>query len=117
MKGDDRARVREALARAAGSSAPEVDRLVGAVPALVARARRQRANAAAEPAGLGVRAWGILPRLAAATAGALVLAAAAGLTGGTGSSSAEASSLDSLILGEGEDVLLQAVTGDEGSDG
>lgn len=118
----DRDLVREALRRAPGPADPDVTRLVEAVPDLMTEARRRRSEA---PAGLAAivaaRARWAIPKLVAATAAAVAIAAAVSLVERTPSNGAS-TSLESMILSGGEDrersdILLEAVLAAEKNDG
>jgi len=115
--------VREALERAGGDTRPDVSRLVGAVPDLIAEARRRVAQPEEFPALLAARAWWAVPRLAVATVVAVVLASIM-LFVERGSAATRATSLESVILGGASasgdgtgDVLLDAVLTAEKNDG
>ncbi len=117
----DAALVREALRRAPGSREPDVSRLVDAVPALMAEARRRRDVPLAAP--LAERARRAIPRLAVATVVVVALGSASlFLDGETPSNSI--GSFDSAILngtenhgGNTSDVLLDAVMKEGRNDG
>ena len=114
---------RDALRRAAGRPEPRVDRLIDAVPRMMAEARRRRA--ADERRDLVVSlvplAGKLIPRLAAATALLLALAVALFLADTNGETTAD-TGLDRLILtgsanGGMADPLLDAIVEREASDG
>ncbi|MDH3283210.1 MAG: hypothetical protein OEQ13_00575 [Acidobacteriota bacterium] len=114
---------REALRRATDGPAPRVDRLVGAVPEMLAEARRRMRDAPADPvADLVPLAWKALPRLASVAA-LLLLGCAALLLAGNGSSvDAGAQDLDRMIVtggvaGGDQDPLLEALLFEEDGDG
>jgi hypothetical protein len=122
---DDRALVRDALRAAPGPEEPDVTRLLEAVPALMAEARRRRSAVAAPDlaSALAERARRAIPKLAVATAVVVVLASTASLvyreTPGNGTGS-----FDSLVLsgdesngGDAADILLDAVTKGDQLDG
>lgn len=116
--------LREALDRASGGTRPDVSRLVDAVPDLMAEARRRReADLVDLPTIVATRAWGAVPRLAVATAVAVVIASIALLVE-TGTTAAGTTTFESVILdgnagsnGGTGDVLLDAVLASEKSDG
>lgn len=105
----------EALRRAGGGLREDSERLVAAVPALMREAARRRAQPAdGFPA---LAAWA-LPRLAAATAVAVVVAVTVSLWNPSSSSTA---SFESLILDDGVantgDELFDALLGAERNHG
>ena len=101
---------RETLRRATAGTEPDMTRLLASVPELMAQARRRRA--AALPAPLAARAWNAIPKLAAVTAAAVVLASLA-LILDDGSAAAGSASVDAVILdtedGSSGDALLDAL--------
>lgn len=111
---DDRALARAALKRAPGPGKPDVTRLLDAVPALMAEARRRRASAWPDrPESFAARAWVAIPKLAAAAALLGILGAAALLIDSERSTSGR-TGFDSMILtsaneGGSDDVLLEAM--------
>ena len=110
-----RDRVRDAFERASRGANPDVSRLVDAVPGLMAEARRRATLPSDFPSSLGARSWWVVPRLAVATAVLVVLASIALLVS-RGTTTTDATALDSVILddaaGSNEstgDILLDAV--------
>jgi hypothetical protein len=120
--GDDGTLVRDALHRAAaGDPAPDMGRLIDAVPAMIAEARRRRLSERETPLGALVPlASRLIPRLVAATA-VLALLATVTLVFDLGTRSGDRTDLDTVILGGSdagggvEDLLLDkgAALGDE----
>lgn len=115
--------VQEALRRAAGDDEPDVSRILGAVPAMMAEARRRRAlesriGVISAVVPLARRA---IPALAAAAAVLVLVATFVGYRDDTGTADGIAE-LDGLILtgetsSDVSDVLLEAMTergGDHG---
>ena len=114
---------RDALRRAAERPEPNVERLVEAVPGLIAEARRRRHVEERRDlvVSLVPLAGKLIPRLALATAVVLALALALFLTEGDGETDPDMA-LDRLILtgsanGGMDDPLLDAIVQEEGSDG
>ena len=110
-----REQVRTALSKASGATPLEVRHLVDAVPALMAEASRRAAERPDLASTLAARSLWAVPRLAVATAVAVVLASIA-LFIGNGAATPGATTLDNVILdgasgpnGETGDVLLDAV--------
>jgi hypothetical protein len=122
-RSDDRTLAREALQRAVESPEPDVDRLIDAVPGMLAEARRRRRLGERRDLVTAVAplAWKAIPRLAAATALLLAIAAALFVTDSNGETTSDIG-LDQLILtgstdGEVADPLLEAIVEGEASDG
>jgi hypothetical protein len=119
---DDGTLVRDALDRAAAHGPePDLGRLLDAVPAMMAEARRRRLMERRTPlAALVPLASRLIPRLAAATAVLAVLATVA-LVFDLGARTGDRTDLDTMILGGAEtgsgveDLLLGrgATLGDE----
>lgn len=106
---------REILRKAAGGESPDVSRLVERVPALMAEARLRRGESPAP--WLAAPARRAIPKLAIATAAALVLAIVASVAG-SDSSTKSPVRFDSLVLtGSSGDVLLEAVLAAEAERG
>ena len=109
---------RNTLRKAAEGTAVDMSRLLAAVPSLMARARR----AGLEPPddrlpAIAAGAWRAMPRLAAATALVLTLAAVALVLSRTGARDG-AASVDAVIMNGAEgggtgDLLLDAVVGED----
>ena len=122
QSGDDRTLIRDALQRAAaGDPEPEVGRLLDALPAMIAAARRRRLPERETPlTAIVPLASRMIPRLAAATA-VLALLATVTLVFDLGTRTGDRTDLDSVILGGSdagsgvEDLLLGKAgsTGDE----
>ena len=120
--GDDGTLVRDALHHAAaGDPEPDMGRLLDAVPAMIAEARRRRRSERETPLGALVPlASRVIPRLAAATA-VLALLATVTLVFDLGTRSGDRTDLDTVLLGGSdagggvEDLLLDkgATLGDE----
>lgn len=106
---------REILRKATRGDAPDVSHLVDRVPALMEEARLRRGESPAP--GLAAPARRAIPKLAVATAAALVLAVVASIAGGN-SSTQPPTRFDSLVLtGTSGDVLLEAVLAAEAERG
>lgn len=114
-----RSLAREALRRAPGPTEPDLTRILASMPGLMVEARRRRGTALAPP--LDARAWGAIPKLAAVTAAAVVLASIALFVDSGSSASDDPSNVDSLILDTGDgssgDALLDALVAVEQNGG
>jgi len=113
-KQDHRDLVQRALRAAAGPGEPNMDRLVGAVPEMMAEARR-RLEVRPDPiaALLPVARWAV-PGLAAAAA-VLVLAASLAALLGPSATGGAGAGMDGLLLtgsvgDDASDILLEALT-------
>jgi hypothetical protein len=120
---DDRPRVRESLRMAGGGPEPDMERLLAAVPIILAEARRRRRLREQSPWTPVVSlAWRALPRMAAAAV-LLLIASAAVLLGEQGSGGRERPDLDSILLigtdtAGVEDLILGApAAGEAGREG
>jgi hypothetical protein len=115
--------VKEAFRQAQGEAEPDVGRIVDAVPAMMAEARRRREHV--ERAGtigfLAPLARRALPRLAAAAAILVVAATLVAFQDGSDTTISSAGSDNLMLTGELEggssDILLNAIAEGGGDDG
>jgi hypothetical protein len=110
--------VRDALRRAEQGVELDASRLVARVPDMLSEARRIRARAYADPPTLQQLAMRALPRLAAATAVAVIVAASFALWERSNDAAASPT-FESVILGgeTADDDVFDALFGLEGNDG
>jgi hypothetical protein len=104
---DERDTVREALRGAADEPAPDVDRLVHAVPRMMAEARRRTATAS-PLTGVAPLAASVIPRLAAAAA-VLVLLTVAIAWRDLIASDSTGQDIDSVILGGSDAAAVESL--------
>ena len=96
----ERASVRDALRAAADDPVPDVDRLVRAVPRMMAEARRRSTARDASPLiGIAPLAARLIPRLAAAAAVLVLLTAVIAWRDRATGAGTTRQDLDSLLLG------------------